>query len=64
MQRVLIAEHFHNTKDKPFVFIDGFPGRGATMTPTELRQIARQLNTIANDAEQGMRGQATYRTQE
>jgi hypothetical protein len=47
MQRDLIAEHFRNIKDKPFVFIDGFPGRSATMTATELRQIARQINTIA-----------------
>lgn len=33
---------------------------GGYATPTELRQLARQLNTIANDADQGAAGPITY----
>jgi hypothetical protein len=33
---------------------------GGYATPAELRQLARRLNTIANDADQGATGQITY----
>lgn len=64
MQRTLKADHHHDRQGKPFAFLDGLPGHGATLTPAELRQLARQLITIANDAEQGMRGQGTYSIKE
>lgn len=33
---------------------------GGYATPAELRQLARQLNTIANDADQGASGAIIY----
>lgn len=64
MQRTLKARLTQDRHGKPLVVIDELPGHGAELYPTELRQLARQLITIANDAEQGMRGQATYISQE
>lgn len=64
MRRVLNVRHTVDRHGKPLAVLDDLPGHGAEFYPADLRQLARALNTAANDAEQGMRGQATYRTQE
>lgn len=64
MPRILTIQHKARSDHSHFCIVDGLPGGGAFMTPTELRQLARQLSTIANDAEQGVRGQATYNTEQ
>lgn len=53
----------HHTKDKhdaPLVHVDWLPGDYAELYPAQLRRLAQLLNTIANDAEQGARGQIIY----
>ena len=64
MQRTLTVRHTVDRHGKPLAVLDDLPGHGAEFYPADLRQLARQLITIANDAEQGMRGQAIYSTQE
>lgn len=58
--RILTVHHTCDTGRQPLTVIDGFPGLGAELNPDELRQLARLLNTIANDAFQGVRGKMTY----
>lgn len=61
MQRTLTALISETPEQQPFVFLDGLPGRGASFTPAELQQLARTLNQIAIDAQQGARNVQTYR---
>lgn len=61
MSRTFAVTHSRDRNGRPIVSIDsGFPGLYATLTPNQLRQMARQLVTMANDADQGARGAATY----
>lgn len=62
MRRTISALIQEDRYGHPFAFIDGLPGRGATLTPEELQQLARQLTQIAIDAKQGARGATTYTT--
>lgn len=64
MPRHLNVRHTVDRNGKPLAVLDDLPGHGAEFYPQQLRQLVRQLITIANDAEQGMRGQATYISQE
>lgn len=59
-QRVLTVRHTCDKSRQPLAVIDGLPGLGAELHPADLRRLARQLNTIANDADQGARGQIIY----
>jgi len=45
---------------KPLITIENFPGLYAEFRPAQLRQLARQLNDIANDACHGLEGKRTY----
>lgn len=45
------------TYDSPILTVNGYA------TPAELRQMARQLITIANDADQGASGAIIYEVQ-
>lgn len=45
-QRVLTVRHTCDKSRQPLAVIDGFPGRGAELNPTQLRRLARLLNTI------------------
>lgn len=60
MQIALTALHQQDKHGHPITYLDGLPAHDAAITPEELRRLARQLNTAANDAQQGMRGEATY----
>ncbi|RPW57771.1 hypothetical protein [Pseudomonas aeruginosa] len=40
--------------------VNGLPRLGALLSSSQLRQLARQLNEIANDADQGATGLHTY----
>jgi hypothetical protein len=59
-QRVLTVRHTCDKRRQPLAVIDGFPGLGAELNPTQLRRLARLLNTIANDSCQGASGAITY----
>lgn len=52
----LTAYHRAGPNGQPVTEIYGAPWPGCALTPTELRHLARQLNTIANDADQGATG--------
>lgn len=59
-QRAMTAYHALGNDGAPRTAIYGLPTLGITLSPTELRQLARQLNTIANDADQGATGLINY----
>lgn len=40
--------------------VNGLPRLGALLSSSQLRQLARQLNEIANDADQGASGEHRY----
>ncbi|HHH9365824.1 TPA: hypothetical protein ACP31O_006172 [Pseudomonas aeruginosa] len=40
--------------------VNGLPRLGALLSSAQLRQLARQLNEIANDADQGASGEHCY----
>ncbi len=40
--------------------VNGLPRLGALLSSSQLRQLARQLNEIANDADQGASGEHCY----
>lgn len=63
-QRAMTAYHALGNDGAPRTAIYGLPTLGITLSPAELRQLARQLNTIANDADQGAAGAIQYRIQE
>ncbi|MCS8243350.1 DUF4406 domain-containing protein [Pseudomonas aeruginosa] len=42
------------------VEVNGLPRLGALLSSSQLRQLARQLNEIANDADQGASGEHCY----
>ncbi|MNN20512.1 hypothetical protein D3C81_1337970 [compost metagenome] len=60
----LTTRYSSDRRGQRFVIIDGFPGLGAEFYPTELRALARQLNEIANDADQGASGNRQYPTKD
>lgn len=66
MPRELIAIHTRDRRSQdPAVFVDALLRTGISYwTPAQLRALARQLNTIANDADQGAAGAIQYRIQE
>ncbi|MDH0100077.1 hypothetical protein N7320_01950 [Stutzerimonas stutzeri] len=59
-QRAMTAYHALGIDGAPRTAIYGLPTLGITLSPAELRQLARQLNTIANDADQGVTGLINY----
>ncbi|KPA96004.1 hypothetical protein [Pseudomonas asplenii] len=46
--------------ERGLTFVKGLPARGALLTSGQLRELARTLNEIANDADQGAKGEQTY----
>ncbi|HEH8664270.1 TPA: hypothetical protein SH331_000633 [Pseudomonas aeruginosa] len=56
----LTAQHLRGEDGKPMADIDGLPRLGALLQPAQMRQLARQLNQIANDADQGATGTIQY----
>ncbi|HCI4017242.1 TPA: hypothetical protein NO204_002990 [Pseudomonas aeruginosa] len=56
----LTAQHLRGEDGKPMADIDGLPRLGALLQPGQMRQLARQLNQIANDADQGATGTIQY----
>jgi len=56
----LTAEHTIDPDGTPVIDISGLPRLGAVLYPNQVRQLARQLNEIANDADQGERGTRLY----
>lgn len=59
-QRAMTAYHATSPDGMPRTAIYGLPTLGIALSPAELRQLARQLNTIANDADQGVTGLIDY----
>lgn len=51
MNRTLDASLTRTFDGKPLAIVDGLPGGGAEMTPTQLRALAAALVRIAEDAE-------------
>lgn len=49
----LTAEHTTDKAGAPIIDINGLPRLGAMLYPYQVRWLARQLNEIANDADQG-----------
>lgn len=60
LQIRLTAEHATDKAGAPMIDISGLPRLGAVLYPNQVRQLARQLNEIANDADQGARGVIQY----
>ncbi|KAF1068212.1 MAG: hypothetical protein GAK45_01440 [Pseudomonas citronellolis] len=56
----LTVIHRTDNAGNPIADIEGLPRLGATLTPQQMRQLARQLNQIANDADQGATGTIQY----
>ena len=56
----LTAEHREDQAGNRVADIDGLPRLGALLKPAQMRQLARQLNQIANDADQGATGTIQY----
>lgn len=46
---------------KPGTTVDGLPGGGADLSPSQLRALAKTLNKIADDAEAEPMGKRSYR---
>lgn len=59
-QLKLTAEHTTDKAGAPMIDISGLPRLGAVLYPNQVRQLARQLNQIANDADQGAKGVVEY----
>lgn len=64
MQPTLKARLTQDRHGKPLVVLDELPGWGVELYPDELRQLARQINTLANMSDQGERGAVTCAAQE
>lgn len=67
MHLALNAVHGPDEQGQPLIAISGNSPRQTVegyFYPAEARELARQLVTIANDAEQGMRGEAVYSIKE
>jgi DNA modification methylase len=60
MTTQLTAQHIAGRNGQPLAVVNGLPGLDAQMTPTQLRQLARQANQIAIDSESGVRGMRRY----
>ena len=60
MTTQLTARHIAGRNGQPVAVVNGLPGLDAQMTPTQLRQLARQANQIAIDSESGVRGMRRY----
>ncbi|SFL70705.1 hypothetical protein SAMN05216256_10175 [Halopseudomonas pachastrellae] len=60
MTTQLTARHIAGRNGQPLAVVNGLPGLDARMTPTQLRQLARQANQIAIDSESGVRGMRRY----
>lgn len=56
----LTAEHREDQAGNRVAEIEGLPRLGALLQPAQMRQLARQLNQIANDADQGATGTIQY----
>lgn len=56
----LTAEHTTDKAGAPMIDINGLPRLGAALYPYQVRWLARQLNQIANDADQGATGTIQY----
>ncbi|WP_425318521.1 hypothetical protein [Pseudomonas nitroreducens] len=56
----LTAQHRKDQAGNRVADIDGLPRLGALLQPAQMRQLARQLNQIANDADQGATGTIQY----
>lgn len=64
MQIALTALHQRDKHGHPIAYLDGLPPHDAALTPSELRRLARQLITTANDADQGELGTVNHTDQE
>ena len=51
MPRVITATLTQCAKGKPLAVLENLPGDRAELRPSDLRRLARLLNTIAIDAE-------------
>lgn len=60
MSRPLIASISTTDNGRPPIVIENFPGLYAEFRPAQLRELARQLNDIANDACHGLEGKRAY----
>ncbi|MDP3978381.1 MAG: hypothetical protein Q8P85_10375 [Pseudomonas sp.] len=65
MRRTLSIRHTVDRHGQPLAeLIDNLPGIFAELYPSDMRHLARTLNTAANDLEQGERGLVVYCIQE
>lgn len=53
MDRVLTVKHTADRRGRPLACIARLPGDGAEFSATQLRQLARAFNAIADECEQG-----------
>lgn len=60
MQIELKARLTTDAAGRPLVVLREMPGCDAEIYPAQLRQLARQLNAVANAADQGERGNVHY----
>lgn len=64
MRRTLSIRHTVDQHGQPLAVIDDLAGLLAELYPTDMRHLARTLNTAAIDLEQGERGLVVYCIQE
>lgn len=60
MDQKVKARFIATIDEHGIAFVKGLPSRGALLTSSQLRDLARTLNQIANDADQGAKGEQTY----
>lgn len=54
------AYHHRGPRQEVLVNISGWPADLSTLTPTQLRHMARRMVEIANDGDEGVDGHRTY----
>lgn len=59
MQDIQLTVEHRQATDGGYCRIDGLP-EALFIVPEDIRQLARQLNQIANDADQGATGTIQY----
>ena len=60
MDRTLIVKHSKDRHGSPLATVYGLPGDGADFSPTQLRNLARALDAIADEIESGPLHNGTY----
>lgn len=60
MSQKVKARFIATIDEHGIAFVKGLPASGTLLTSGQLRDLARTLKQIANDADQGAKGEQTY----